>query len=284
MNNNHTIRNILPHKIPEKLWLSKDYSNIILYTLDVYGPMYQQEFVSRGSITDKIPEKTFYNHIKQLIKKGYLESEIDEESRRRMYSITTDGEKALKRNLTNNQESYGDLLSKIENVKYFEKKKIFDKQFERYLDLCDRVENKYLKKIVDLSHFYPQEKFSQYKELELKLNNEKTLKRDVLKKFNNFIKLLKDYKKVIDTDLLESEKEIFYTEEIEDYKFQCPRCNEKKIIDYGKTFECINCKLEFDKVSFKLIEDKEDILAEEDKKAFGNTFSDFFDEDKSNII
>ena len=282
MSKNHTIRNILPHKIPEKLWLSKDYANIILYALGVYGPIYQQEFVNRGNITNRIPEKTFYNNIKHLKKQGYLESEINENTRRNKYLITTDGENALKEILRNKKETYGDLLSKIENVKYFENKKIFDKHFERYLDLCKRVENKFLKKIVDLSHFYPQEKISNYKELELRINNEKTLKDELLKNYTQFINYLKEYKKVIEKDLLESESEIFYSEELENYDFLCPECNGNKIIDHGKIFECRICRLEFDKVSFKLINDKDSILSNEGKKGFIDAFKDSLHEDKPN--
>ena len=74
MRNNKTIRNIIPHNIPKKLWISKDYNIIILYALEIYGPMYQQEFVNRSNITDKISEKTFYNHIKKLKQKRYIES------------------------------------------------------------------------------------------------------------------------------------------------------------------------------------------------------------------
>lgn len=281
MSKNHTIRNIIPKKIPERLMFSKDYSNIILYALEVFGPMYQQEFVNRGTMTDRISEKTFYNHINQLKKKGYIESEIDENTRRRRYNINTAGEKVLKENLRNKQEVYGDILSRIENVKYFEKKKVFDGQFGRNLDSLKKFEEKFLSNIVDLSHFYPEDKFQKYKELELKLNNEKTLKEEILKMYTQFIEHFKDYKKVIESDLLESESEIFFGEELENYDFRCPECNGNRIIDYGKIFECMICRLEFDKESFKLIEDEENILAEEDKKAFGDAFSGFFDEDKS---
>jgi len=284
MSKNQTMRNLLPKKIPDKLMLSKDYSNIILYALDIFGPMVQQEFVNRGMITDKIPEKTFYNHIKQLKKKGYIESEIDEETRRRTYIITTSGEKALKRNLGNKKEEYGDVLSKIENVKYYEKKKIFDKHFERYLELCNRVGKRFLTNIADISHFYPEDKILSYEKLKLKLDNEKTLKNKVLKKFNSFIQYLKDYKMVIETDLLDGESEIFYNEEIENYDFHCPRCKGKKIIDYGKIFECTNCELEFEKLSFKLIDHEDTILANEEKKEIIDIFKDTSDEDELNTI
>ncbi len=102
-----------------------------------------------------------------------------------------------------------------------------------------------------------------------------------MKKYTQFIEHLKDYKKVIESDLLESESKIFSNEELENFDFHCPRCNEKRIIDYGKTFECRICGLEFDKESFKLLDDQ-DILANEEKKEFIDTFKDLLDEDKPN--
>ena len=71
MRNIKTIRDIIPHNIPKKLWTSRDYDIIILYALEIYGPMYQQEFVNRGDVADKITERTFYNHIRKLKQKKF---------------------------------------------------------------------------------------------------------------------------------------------------------------------------------------------------------------------
>jgi len=281
MRNNKTIRNIIPHNIPKKLWISKDYNIIILYALEIYGPMYQQEFVNRSNITDKISEKTFYNHIKKLKQKRYIESEIDEKTRRNKYIITTNGEEALKKNLRINQERYGELLSTIEDLKYFEKKRVFEEDFDIYLNLCKRIKNKFLAIIVDITHFYSREKISQYAELKQRLNTELRLKKALMREFDKFTIKFTDYKRTIEDDLLKSESEIFINEEIETYDFQCPMCNENIIIDYEETFECLKCNLEFDKVSFKLIE-KDNILSIEEKRAFLDIFKDNIDDDNFN--
>ena len=281
MRNNKTIRDIIPHNIPKKLWLSKDYNIIILYALEIYGPMYQQEFVNRSNITDKISEKTFYNHVKKLKQNRYLESEIDEKTRRNKYIITTNGEEALKKNLRINRERYGELLSTIEDLKYFEKKRVFEEDFDIYLNLCERIKTKFLANIADISHFYSREKISKYAELINRHNIELKLKEYLMREFDNFTGNLTNYIRTIEDDLLKSESEIFINEEIETYDFQCPRCNGNIIIDYEETFECLICNLEFDKVSFKLIE-KDNILSIEEKSAFLDIFKDNFDGDNFN--
>jgi len=48
-------------------------------------------------------------------------------------------------------------------------------------------------------------------------------------------------------------------------KFPCPRCNSKKIIDYGEIIECLDCNLEFYKVDIRVIKDKSSILSIQEK-------------------
>ena len=48
-------------------------------------------------------------------------------------------------------------------------------------------------------------------------------------------------------------------------KFHCPRCKNKKIIDYGDTFDCPICNLEFEKKDFELFDDESEILAIQEK-------------------
>jgi len=48
----------------------------------------------------------------------------------------------------------------------------------------------------------------------------------------------------------------------------CPRCESKRILDYGDTIECLDCKLEFEKEDIENIEDKSSILAVQEKKKF----------------
>ena len=43
-------------------------------------------------------------------------------------------------------------------------------------------------------------------------------------------------------------------------KYKCPRCGGEHTIDYGETFECVKCLLEFYKEDLETIE-KSNILA-----------------------
>ncbi|TFG01391.1 MAG: hypothetical protein EU539_14100 [Promethearchaeota archaeon] len=47
-------------------------------------------------------------------------------------------------------------------------------------------------------------------------------------------------------------------------KYRCPRCHNDEIINYGDTFECPKCRLEFEKRDFKLF-DEDQILSIEEK-------------------
>jgi len=49
--------------------------------------------------------------------------------------------------------------------------------------------------------------------------------------------------------------------------YQCPRCNNKRIISYEKTIECLDCQLEFEKVDIELLE-TDQILSIKEKLAF----------------
>ncbi len=51
-------------------------------------------------------------------------------------------------------------------------------------------------------------------------------------------------------------------------QYYCPRCGSKKIMDYGNTFDCTICNLEFEKEDFEFVDDKEEILAISEKLAF----------------
>ena len=48
-------------------------------------------------------------------------------------------------------------------------------------------------------------------------------------------------------------------------ELHCPRCKNNKIIDYGDTFDCLVCKLEFDKKDLELYDDESAILSIEEK-------------------
>ncbi len=45
----------------------------------------------------------------------------------------------------------------------------------------------------------------------------------------------------------------------------CPRCGSQNIVNYDDSFECSECRLEFDKKDFDEIEDKSCILSIEEK-------------------
>lgn len=61
---------------------------------------------------------------------------------------------------------------------------------------------------------------------------------------------------------------------------RCPRCGGNQIMDYGEIIECLDCKLEFQKIDFKLVEDKARILAIQEKKAFIDSFKKLFEPEK----
>jgi len=48
-------------------------------------------------------------------------------------------------------------------------------------------------------------------------------------------------------------------------KLHCPRCKNEKIIDYGETFDCPICNLEFEKKDLELYDDESNILSIEEK-------------------
>jgi len=47
-------------------------------------------------------------------------------------------------------------------------------------------------------------------------------------------------------------------------RYHCPRCKNEDIIEYGETFDCPKCVLEFEKKDFELFDD-EDILSIQEK-------------------
>jgi len=266
MSKNPAIRNIIPEKIPKKIWHSKDYSTIILYALEIFGYVYHQEFVNRGKITKRIPEKTFYNHIKRLKNKGFLEFNIEGGTRRNKYVITPTGERNLKQKLKNNKKRYGDLYQKLDDFRFFEKKRGFSEHYDRYISILNKIETQFITKISDLSHFYPKNVLTKNPVISARLAEEKKLKKRFPQRFSRLIKNLKLYKNKIEFDLLKSEIHIFESEESANFQFKCPRCKDTYIITYEKTIDCIVCRLEFEKADFKLLDDLDDILSIEEKK------------------
>ena len=63
-----TEMNIIPNKIPIQIWEIKQYEDIILFVLGVYGPMRREEFInsSEKGITNRMNKNTFHKWAKKL--------------------------------------------------------------------------------------------------------------------------------------------------------------------------------------------------------------------------
>lgn len=60
-------------------------------------------------------------------------------------------------------------------------------------------------------------------------------------------------------------------------KFRCPRCLSQEMKDYGDILECLDCKLEFDKIDINTIYDKSNILSIQEKRGIAEIFKDYLD-------
>ena len=58
-----------------------------------------------------------------------------------------------------------------------------------------------------------------------------------------------------------------------DKKYHCPRCGNKRVVEYEDSFDCPTCKLEFRKDDFGELAD-EDILSLEEMDDFFKVFGD----------
>jgi len=56
-----------------------------------------------------------------------------------------------------------------------------------------------------------------------------------------------------------------------DKELYCPRCHGDELVEYGETFQCINCDLEFEKDDIDKFEDDE-ILSISEKLALRPSF------------
>ena len=58
-------------------------------------------------------------------------------------------------------------------------------------------------------------------------------------------------------------------------KLACPRCGGDRLVDYGETFDCVNCRLEFEKsdvLACKTQEDRKNVLSIKEKLSIANAF------------
>jgi len=62
---------------------------------------------------------------------------------------------------------------------------------------------------------------------------------------------------------------------------RCPACDSEDIIDYGDLIECGRCGLEFFKESIESDIDEENLLSEQELKAFAKAFD---DEEKKKLL
>jgi len=63
-------------------------------------------------------------------------------------------------------------------------------------------------------------------------------------------------------------------------KYKCPRCEGKNIQDLGKSIECEDCQLEFEKVDIENL-DRDEVLAVKEKLAFIKSIKSNSDENHS---
>ena len=94
LNNNYikimSIENVIPAKIPPKIYDKKNYSDIILYALSNFGPLRRAEF-------DSLNRTTFYKYLNKLIEKEFVVT--NRKNKYAFYNITSLGEKELSRRL-----------------------------------------------------------------------------------------------------------------------------------------------------------------------------------------
>ncbi len=91
--------NIIPNKIPIQIWEIKQYEDIILYALSVYGPMRREEFInsSEKGITNRMNKNTFHKWAKKLKNKNCIN--VSRDQKNSIYSISSLGVKELLKRL-----------------------------------------------------------------------------------------------------------------------------------------------------------------------------------------
>ncbi|MFX0106155.1 MAG: hypothetical protein ACFE75_11775 [Candidatus Hodarchaeota archaeon] len=63
-------------------------------------------------------------------------------------------------------------------------------------------------------------------------------------------------------------------------QYQCPNCQSGDIIEYDDYIECLNCGLEFFKEFINGEVDEENLLSEQELKAFADSFEELKDDEK----
>ena len=88
---------LIPNKIPKKIWKRREYDDIILYALNTFGPLPRPVFINNEQITNRMNKNTFHDHAKRLKNAGYIDTY--REGKNSVYKILSLGESELLRNL-----------------------------------------------------------------------------------------------------------------------------------------------------------------------------------------
>ncbi|MFW9877728.1 MAG: tetratricopeptide repeat protein [Candidatus Thorarchaeota archaeon] len=91
--------NIIPEKVPNRLWNRTQYETIILYALGIYGPMKREEFINNKEkgIHNRMNKNTFHKWAKKLKIKNQIS--VSREEKQSIYTITNLGVKVLLKKL-----------------------------------------------------------------------------------------------------------------------------------------------------------------------------------------
>ena len=126
---------ILPNKIPSEILEKKEYRDIILYAIGVFGPLGREEFInnSEKGITEKMNKNTFHKWAKFLKKNNWIEVIPDpRDSKKSLYNITPLGrDQLLKR------------LSKFTNLDFQTVNKIEQERIKTYINQIKKFFKEY---------------------------------------------------------------------------------------------------------------------------------------------
>jgi hypothetical protein len=285
-------RNIIPKKIPPKIWRSQNYELIILYALKIYRSMSLQEFVNRGNIKNRFNENTFRKHATIIGRKGYIEV-IRNKFGKSIYKITLSGDKRAKGLLkeyklesTEKQNQLmrlggDDVVNRLKNELLGQINPLYEQTIKNY-EIIRNVRTKYLDHLPLLHELIqlPEED----KEI---VEKETFLKKDLIGKFEIFTSALKKYYETTFRGFLRNlnmsqhenvEDEVFEYDVMSETIDKCPGCGSNKIEDHVIMIECQYCGLEYFKKDLINIEDKSEILSIQEKTHFlDSLFLDFMD-------
>jgi len=149
LNNNHikimSIKNVIPTKIPPKIYNKKNYSDIILYALSNFGPLRRAEF-------DSLNKTTFYKYFNKLVEKEFVVT--NRENKYAFYNITSLGEKELSRRLIQYELDIETLL----NIEERKSKRLIS-ELEPFLNKFGMKDEELIIEYIEISKVISLEKF-----------------------------------------------------------------------------------------------------------------------------